>query len=153
VRSKGLAWLASEGGWTYAGDWAHAGRLIGLEPSSQWWASVPKTEWPAGLTPYLWSDDAKVGDRLTEVVIIGIGLDKAGMQAALEACVLTDEEFAAGPEAWSALPDPLWYETDWDEFAAKLKAEAEEDAREAAEAAAHDHGHDHQAAHAAASSE
>jgi hypothetical protein len=45
------------------------------------------------------------GDRRQEIVMIGIGMDKSRLTAMLDAALLTDEEFALGPEAWSAFPD------------------------------------------------
>ena len=140
IRSKGLVWVAGEGGSRFRGDWSHAGRLVGLEPSGRWWAEVPRATWPEGFTPYMWSDDERVGDRLSEVVVIGMGLDKDGVRAALEACLVTEAEFAAGPEAWAAWEDPIWGDVDWEEHAAELDEEAEHD--HDAEGAHGDHEHD-----------
>jgi hypothetical protein len=45
--------------------------------------------------------------RKTELVFIGLGLDRARLAARLDKLLLTDSELAAGPEAWAGLPDPL----------------------------------------------
>ena len=47
------------------------------------------------------------GDRRQEVVMIGVNLDEAYTRTLLDSCLLTDEEFAMGPEAWSVWPDPF----------------------------------------------
>ena len=45
------------------------------------------------------------GDRETEAVFIGVGLDRAAILAALEAALVTDAEFAAGEAGWRDLED------------------------------------------------
>ena len=47
------------------------------------------------------------GDRCTELVLIGIGMDQAAIVRTLRACVLTDAEWALGPDAWDAYDDPF----------------------------------------------
>jgi G3E family GTPase len=47
------------------------------------------------------------GDRKTEVVLIARGLSRTQIDAELNACLLTEEEVARGPEAWAALEEPL----------------------------------------------
>ena len=48
---------------------------------------------------------AEYGDRKTELVFIGLCLDKASMLAALEGALLTDAEFAEGEAGWKKLND------------------------------------------------
>lgn len=39
---------------------------------------------------------------------IGVNMDEAGIRSMLDACLLTDEEMALGPEGWAQqLEDPL----------------------------------------------
>lgn len=45
--------------------------------------------------------------RGTELVFIGVGLDRARLEARLDKLLLTNEELAAGPRTWAGLPDPL----------------------------------------------
>jgi G3E family GTPase len=47
------------------------------------------------------------GDRRQELAIIGVGLDEAAARAQLDACLLDDEELAAGPFAWQRFSDPF----------------------------------------------
>ena len=42
-----------------------------------------------------------------ELACIGLDLDHDGLRAALDETALTDDELAAGPEAWAAYPDPF----------------------------------------------
>lgn len=42
-----------------------------------------------------------------EIAFIGRGLNQSALTRALDSCVLTDDEFAAGPEAWRRHDDPL----------------------------------------------
>ena len=40
-------------------------------------------------------------------MFIGIGMDELAIYDALQECLLTDEEFAQGIEAWQQLEDPF----------------------------------------------
>jgi hypothetical protein len=66
---------------------------------------LPAEERPEGLDMSSW--DPQWGDRCQEVVWIGIDMDEAALRGMLDACLLTDEEMAAGPEGWTELEDPL----------------------------------------------
>jgi hypothetical protein len=70
---------------------------------------------------------AAYGDRRQELALLGVDLDRAALEACLDACLLTDAEMAAGPEAWAAYADP---------FPAWEDAFDDEDH-------GHDHGHHH----------
>lgn len=61
----------------------------------------------------------KVGDCRQELVFIGIGMDEIGMYDSLQSCLLTDQEMADGPIAWSQSPDPFppWKRTIGDAIA------------------------------------
>ena len=56
--------------------------------------------------------DPRWGDRATELVCIGVNMDKAVITEALNACLLTPDEMALGPEAWADMADPL---EEWDD--------------------------------------
>jgi hypothetical protein len=75
-----------------------------------WWAGVPKADWPedeASLQHIAGRWELPYGDRQQELVIIGMGMDEAALRAGFDACLLTDEELRAGPDAWSCYEDPF----------------------------------------------
>jgi G3E family GTPase len=117
LRSKGFFWLATRN--DVAGSLSQAGGVCRHGPAGMWWAAQPREEWPEddelsaeiAADWYGDEDDASVGDRRQELVLIGIGLDGEAWRARLDACLLTDEEYALGPRGWQALPDPF---PDWD---------------------------------------
>jgi len=47
------------------------------------------------------------GDRRQEIVVIGVKMDRAVPTAALDAALVTEEELAQGPEAWSKWADEV----------------------------------------------
>ena len=47
------------------------------------------------------------GDRSTELVFIGIGMDRAAIEREMRACALTDTEWAAGRDTWDLYDDPF----------------------------------------------
>ncbi|WP_405160233.1 GTP-binding protein [Nocardia sp. NBC_01499] len=85
LRSKGFCWIASRA--TLAAVWSQAGPNLVFEPAA-WWSAL---EVPAG----------------QEIVFIGIQLDRDKVRALLDAALLTDAEFAAGPAEWADYPDPF----------------------------------------------
>ncbi|GAA5101849.1 GTP-binding protein [Nocardia iowensis] len=85
LRSKGFCWIASRA--TLAAVWSQAGPNLVFEPAA-WWSAL---EVPAG----------------QEIVFIGIKLDRVRVRALLDAALLTDAEFAAGPAEWATYRDPF----------------------------------------------
>ena len=126
IRSKGSAWLAVDGGMDEVAIWSQAGRVWQFSQGRPWWVTVPRAEWPRGLAAALGADgksaarkwDARFGDRANEVVFIGVGMDAGVVRAALDAALVDDSEWAAGPDAWDLWDDPFDffpYEEDDDE--------------------------------------
>jgi G3E family GTPase len=108
IRSKGYFWLATRMG--LAGIWSQAGGLATHRCAGFWWISAPKSGWPERIEDRRQILDNFIepyGDRRQELVFIGIGLDVATLTEKLDACLLTDEEFEAGPGEWENLPDPF----------------------------------------------
>lgn len=108
LRSKGFFWLASR--LDKIGVWSQAGRVARLDFGGFWWAAVPRESWPQvdGFETELekkWNPE--VGDCRQELVFIGIGMDEVAIYDSLEACLLTDEEFAMGIEGWMQFEDPF----------------------------------------------
>ena len=70
----------------------------------------PQENWPEPTTfqeelQQKWNPE--VGDCRQELVFIGIGMDELAIYDSLQECLLTDEEFAEGIEAWQNLADPF----------------------------------------------
>lgn len=114
VRSKGLVWLATRH--EHGGEWSSAGNIFGCDGLGTWMAATPRDEWPVDEEfqqelGSIWREP--YGDRRQELVLIGCGLDEVSVSAALDLCLLTDEEFQQGPAAWSDLRDPFdsWEES------------------------------------------
>jgi G3E family GTPase len=108
LRSKGYFWLASHH--DFAGLWSQAGGSCRCEPAGKWLAAVPQDAWPEDVrqdTDYLKDWDETFGDRRQELVLIGIEMNKEALTAALNSCLLTDEEMRQGSEAWSLFHNPL----------------------------------------------
>jgi G3E family GTPase len=108
VRSKGWFWLATRP--DFAGSLAQAGGALTHEAAGLWWSAVPAGQRPDDPGFAAWLDSVSrgdTGDRRQELVFIGIGMDEPALRARLDACLLTDAEWAAGPAAWARLPDPF----------------------------------------------
>jgi len=106
VRSKGFFWLATRP--DFVGSWSRAGEVSRHGAAGIWWAAVPETEWPSdadarSAIKEQW--DPMFGDRLQEIVLIGIGMDQAALTAALDACLQDDAQDGAMP---LDDPFPVW---------------------------------------------
>lgn len=85
IRSKGFLWLATRPDLVYL--WSQAGGACSVEVGGRW--------------------DPELGGPAQRLVLIGRDLDEGGQLAALDACLLDDDELALGAAGWSALPDPF----------------------------------------------
>jgi G3E family GTPase len=106
VRAKGHFWLATRPDWV--GEMSQAGSQVTSQALGRWWAAVPRNRWPDGdtfetMVRSKW--DREWGDRRQELVFIGIGMDRAWIEAALDDCLVPDEGFE--PARWTGLPDPF----------------------------------------------
>ncbi|KAF0822358.1 Zinc-binding GTPase YciC [Cytobacillus firmus] len=105
VRAKGFFWLASRN--DMAGLLSQAGPSITLQGAGEWIAALPEVERNEILKdePELldrW--DKEFGDRMTELVFIGLGMKKEEIASSLDDCLLTDKEMSSD---WSMLADRL----------------------------------------------
>ncbi|MEM1117856.1 MAG: zinc metallochaperone GTPase ZigA [Bacteroidota bacterium] len=105
LRSKGVFWLGSTPQVMWI--WSQAGRHRQYHAVGRWWADVPREHWPEDPTlraenERVW--DERLGDRRQEIVFIGIGLDEPALTAALDRCLLTEDEIHSGDEAWDECP-------------------------------------------------
>jgi G3E family GTPase len=108
VRSKGRYWIASRP--EFCATWSQAGAVTRTELAGMWWVVTPNEHWPEDDESFnhiksRWEEP--YGDRQQEIVIIGMQMDKANIEASFNACLLTDEEISMGMEAWRNLPDPF----------------------------------------------
>jgi G3E family GTPase len=125
IRSKGYLWIASRP--HHVGSWAQAGGSLTLDRAGYWYAAVPKDRWPDDPETLAWvrsNWDETVGDCRQEIVFIGIHIDRAAIEAALDGALLTTDEISLGPKAWQRFDDPLpaWEESVAQESAAHASA-------------------------------
>ncbi|MGM0877209.1 MAG: GTP-binding protein [Bacillota bacterium] len=105
VRAKGFFWLASRNDMT--GLLSQAGPSIIIQGAGEWVATYSEEEKQQILKeePELLEKwDADHGDRMTELVMIGIDMNREEVEVSLDHCLLTDEEMI---QDWSTLVDPL----------------------------------------------
>jgi len=105
-RAKGFFWLATRmdevGGLNLAGSELHcasAGAWRAARDQSSRAAEMPertRNEWKE---PF--------GDRRQTFAIMAFEANRHTLQSQLDACLLTDEEMAEGPEHWTSFADPF----------------------------------------------
>lgn len=106
ARSRGRFWLADRPDTLLA--WDAAGGALCVENAGPWLASLPDAAWD--MVPPIRRAAAALdwhpehGDCCQHLVFTSPGLDRDGLTQLLESCLLTDDEYAAGPEAWKHLP-------------------------------------------------
>ena len=108
LRSKGFFWLATRP--QAAGQWSQAGGIAHHGPAGVFWKAIPEERWPTDpetrqFIMEKWQE--RFGDMRQELVFIGQNLDQPRMHAALDACLLSEDELVEGIEAWKQLPDPF----------------------------------------------
>lgn len=105
VRAKGFFWLATR--MDMIGLLSQAGPSIIFQGAGEWLATYPEQERNQILQeePELlerW--DEEFGDRMTELVLIGIDMNREDIESSLNQCLLTEGEMKMD---WKALNDPL----------------------------------------------
>lgn len=106
VRSRGRFWLADRPDTLLS--WDAAGGALCVEGAGPWLAALPDAAWemvPAErrLAASLdWHPEH--GDRCQHLAFTSPGLDRDGLRALLDSCLLTDDEYAAGRDRWQQLP-------------------------------------------------
>ncbi len=111
IRSKGLFWIASRP--DQALNWSQAGGSIKAEGAGVWWASMPFSErikFPNFIDNQeniedRWSLD--FGDRLNELVFIGIKMDEKEIRKQLEACLCSYSEIIDIKDGFFPKKDPF----------------------------------------------
>ncbi|MCL9637074.1 GTP-binding protein [Bacillus zanthoxyli] len=105
VRAKGFFWLASRN--HMAGLLSQAGTSIMIQGAGEWVATYTAEEREQTLKeePELRAKwDGQFGDRINELVLIGIDMNKAEIIETLDHCLLTNEEMN---QDWATFKDPL----------------------------------------------
>ncbi|MCA1031482.1 GTP-binding protein [Bacillus timonensis] len=105
VRSKGFFWLATRN--NDVGMLSQAGPSISIQGAGEWVATYSREE-----IEEILSEDPEVaknwdevyGDRMNEIVFIGIAFNREEIEKTLDACLLTEEEMK---QDWSAFLDPV----------------------------------------------
>ncbi|KAK2012501.1 CobW/HypB/UreG [Colletotrichum eremochloae] len=97
-RSKGEFFLATRP--HRAGDWSQAGAMLTMTGGRPWFCTLPPEDYLTGdpevdaLVTHDVKKGGEWGDRRQELVFIGESLDIKGLEAALDACLLDEAEFA-----------------------------------------------------------
>ncbi|MEH7613534.1 GTP-binding protein [Gottfriedia acidiceleris] len=105
VRAKGFFWLATRN--DSVGMLSQAGSTITIQGAGEWIATLPKTEQEEmrredPLLDYKWDDN--FGDRMIELVLIGIDMNQLEIEKSLDICLLTEEEMETN---WNEFNDPM----------------------------------------------
>ncbi|MGC6587318.1 GTP-binding protein [Paenibacillus sp. Dod16] len=105
VRAKGIAWLAVRE--DVAASLSQAGPSIQFGPAGYWVAALTEQEQQELLqsepdVQRKW--DGVWGDRMTELVMIGIRMEQSRIERKLDECLLTDQEMQLD---WSTFNNPL----------------------------------------------
>ncbi|MGC4376565.1 GTP-binding protein [Fictibacillus sp. Mic-4] len=105
VRAKGIFWVATRN--NMAGLLSQAGTSIIIQGAGEWLAAYPENERQKLLDedPELQKNwDEVYGDRMTELVFIGLDMNRQQVEQSLDNCLLTNKEMSGD---WDKLSDPL----------------------------------------------
>lgn len=105
VRAKGFFWLASRN--NIIGLLSQAGSSIIIQGAGEWVAATSKEEQQQSIAedPEIlnrWDDI--YGDRITELVFIGVEMNRQEIEQSLDQCLLTELEMY---EDWDMFSDPI----------------------------------------------
>ncbi|MGG1630410.1 GTP-binding protein [Rossellomorea sp. NRS-1567] len=105
VRAKGFFWLPTRNDMT--GLLSQAGPSIIIQGAGEWVAAYPENERKEILAEEVelaerW--DPVYGDRMNEIVFIGLEMNRKEIEQSLDSCLLTEIEMT---EDWTELNDPI----------------------------------------------
>ena len=111
LRTKGFFWLASRH--DIVGELSQTGGATQIGALGYWWACTPRAQWPEDARTRAAIEavhTGEYGDRRQEIVFIGQHIGPDAIRAALDHCLLTDDEMALGPAIWRQFRDelPAW---------------------------------------------
>jgi G3E family GTPase len=108
LRAKGFLYLASR--LEHIGLFSMAGSVWQFGPAGAWRAVLPEEQWGGD---EMLKQQIKAfwhplfGDRQQELVIIGKDIHERNLRAALNECLLREDEIALGKAVWRKFPDPF----------------------------------------------
>ena len=111
IRSKGLCWIASRP--EQAINWSQAGGSMKAEGAGVWWASMPLGERMTFNNFVEYQDiieerwTANFGDRLNEIVFIGMALNETEVRSQLDNCLCTADEIMDLQDGFFSNKDPF----------------------------------------------
>lgn len=111
IRSKGLCWIASRP--EQAINWSQAGGSMKAEGAGVWWASMPLGDRMTfnnfvefqDIIEERWT--ANFGDRLNEIVFIGLKMDEKLIRQQLEKCLCNPDEIMDLQDGFFSSKDPF----------------------------------------------
>lgn len=107
IRSTGRIWLATR--MRAPLEWNQAGVAATLCLGKLFWDATPESDWPTAEEErdrIMANWDTRYGDRETEIVFVGIDIDKSRLQGLLDGCLLQDEEMVF-TNLWENFEDPF----------------------------------------------
>jgi hypothetical protein len=85
-----------------------AGSEVHCASAGTWWAARDQHSRETEMSPRTRAEwQEPFGDRRQSFAVMALDLDEGLLRSQIDACLLTDEEMAAGPVSWRDLPDPL----------------------------------------------
>jgi G3E family GTPase len=108
IRAKGMFWLATRP--AYAGLLSKAGVSYSVDPLGTWWDTMAEQDWnvtEAEKQAIKQDWHPQWGDRVQQLVFIGIGLDEPAIRQALDSALVTESEAQEGISLWSTFHDPF----------------------------------------------
>lgn len=113
VRAKGFFWVASRP--DFVGEMSQAGAFVHHQGIGQWWAAIPKEDWPGEvdfdeMIQQNWHES--YGDRRQELVFIGLKdeINEQEIRQRLDACLIDD--YLDTPSDYQDIDDPFpaWFQ-------------------------------------------
>jgi G3E family GTPase len=125
LRAKGFFWVEAAHETAY--ELSQAGGVTDIRAAGLWWDAAPREHWQ--FTDEERPDqketwDPVFGDRVQQLVFIGVDLDRERIERALDACALDTTTLTSDRDTWRSRPNP------WPQFdpGSEASAEAEEGA-------------------------